>query len=83
MYTVEGCGVCEETRRTVVCEYNRLIFHDSMWDKDLARYNYALCHGCGIVYSTRRPERAEYEFLYENFSEFLLRAERKDLRPKR
>jgi hypothetical protein len=79
MHSVEGCSVCEETKRTIVCEYNRLIFHDSMWDKDLARYEYALCHGCGLVYATRRPDRSEYEFLYKNFSEFLLRAGKKDL----
>lgn len=79
MFPVESCSVCGEASRTIVCEYNRLIFTDSMWDSDLARYDYALCHGCGIVYSTRRPERAEYEFLYENFSEFLLRSGKKDL----
>jgi hypothetical protein len=46
---------------------------DSMWQSDVARYDYALCHGCGVVYATRRPERTEYEFLYQNFHEFLLR----------
>ena len=76
MYEVPTCNVCGEAKRTVVCEYNRLIFHDSMWASDLARYDYALCHGCGIVYSTRRPDREEYEFLYKNFNEFLLRPEK-------
>jgi hypothetical protein len=67
--------VCGERQRTIVAEYNRLIFMESMWQSDLARFDYALCHGCGLVYATRRPERSEYEFLYDNFNEFLLRRE--------
>jgi hypothetical protein len=70
---VPACGVCGERERTIVAEYNRLIFHDGVWHEDLARYDYALCHGCGLVYPTRRPDRAEYEHLYANFNEFLLR----------
>ena len=73
MYSIDACMVCGEERRTIVSEYNRLIFMDSMWRSDLARFNYALCHGCGLVYATRRPDRKEYDFLYENFSEFLMR----------
>jgi hypothetical protein len=71
MRTLEVCMVCGERQRTIVSEYNRLIFIENMWHSDLARFDYALCHGCGLVYATRRPERAEYDFLYENFSEFL------------
>jgi hypothetical protein len=75
MYVVPACMVCGERERTVVAEYNRLIFIESMWQSDLARFDYALCHGCGLVYATRRPERNEYEFLYDNFNEFLSRTE--------
>jgi hypothetical protein len=67
--------VCGETQRTIVAEYNRLIFIESMRQSDLARFDYALCHGCGLVYATRRPDRAEYEFLYQRFNEFLVRKE--------
>jgi hypothetical protein len=42
-----------------------------MWQSDMARFDYALSHGCGLVYATRRPERAEYDFLYDPFNEFL------------
>jgi hypothetical protein len=75
MYTIDSCLVCGETQRTVVAEYNRFIFMESMWQSDLARFDYALCHGCGLVYATRRPDRAEYDFLYDNFNEFLMRRE--------
>jgi hypothetical protein len=67
--------VCGEVERTIVAEYNRLIFIESMRQSDLARFDYALCHGCGLVYATRRPDRAEYEFLYQRFNEFLNRRE--------
>ena len=73
MYSIDACMVCGEEQRTIVLEYNRLIFIDSMWQSDLALFNYALCHGCGLVYATRRPDRKEYDFLYDNFGEFLLR----------
>jgi len=73
MYSIRACLVCGEIERTIVAEYNRFIFMESMWQNDMARFDYALCHGCGLVYATRRPERAEYEFLYDNFSEFLMR----------
>jgi 2-polyprenyl-3-methyl-5-hydroxy-6-metoxy-1,4-benzoquinol methylase len=76
MYVVKACPVCAEAERTIVAEYNRLIFVDSMWQNDLARFDYALCHGCGLVYATRRPERSEYDFLYENFNEFLVRGKK-------
>lgn len=73
MYVLEACMVCGEKQRTIVAEYNRLIFIDSMWQNDIARFDYALCHGCGLVYATRRPGREEYDFLYNNFHEFLVR----------
>src|SRR5919108_6663928 len=73
MYSVNACMACGETKRTIIAEYNRFIFMQSMWQSDMARFDYALCHGCGLVYATRRPNRAEYDFLYQNFNEFLMR----------
>jgi SAM-dependent methyltransferase len=37
----------------------------------LCRYDYALCHCCGLVYATKRPEGEELDFLYSRFDEFL------------
>ena len=73
MYSIDACTACGKQRRTIVSEYNRFIFMESMWQSDLARFSYALCHGCGLVYATRRPDRKEYDYLYENFGEFLMR----------
>jgi hypothetical protein len=78
MYSVDACMVCGEAQRTIVAEYNRLIFIESMRQSDLARFNYALCHGCGLVYATLRPDRAEYETLYQNFNEYLVRRENRE-----
>ena len=36
MYSLDACMVCGETRRTIVSHHNCLIFHDSMWQSDLA-----------------------------------------------
>jgi hypothetical protein len=73
VYSIDACLVCGENERTIVSKYNRFIFMDSMWQHDLARFEYALCHGCGLVYATRRPDAEEYQFLYDNFNEFLMR----------
>lgn len=73
MYLIDACMVCGEKRRTIVSHHNRLVFLESMWQSDLARFDYALCHGCGLVYATRRPNREEYDYLYGNFNEFLAR----------
>jgi hypothetical protein len=73
MYTLDRCVVCEKSERTLIAEYNRLIAVNDMWQSDLARSDYMLCHYCGLVYASRRPDRAEYEFLYANFNEFLAR----------
>lgn len=73
MYSVSSCLVCNSVKRTIVAEYNRLIAIESLCGSDLARSDYALCHGCGLVYATLRPDRAEYDYMYENFNELTLR----------
>ena len=46
-----------------------------MREADLARYDYSLCHGCGVVYAALRPERDEYARLLADFDENLGRPE--------
>jgi SAM-dependent methyltransferase len=58
-------------------EYNGLVLLDYMRQSELCRYDYALCHGCGLVYATRRPDGDELQFLADHFDEFLGRDRRK------
>ena len=51
-----GCATAERTvaaKKSILLEQN--IFADSK------TYNYALCHGCGMVYATHRPVGASYK----------------------
>jgi hypothetical protein len=73
------CPFCNAGERTPIAEFNSLILLDKMRDDPVCRYAYALCHGCGVLYATRRPEGDEYTFIYDNFNEFLGRAEITDL----
>jgi 2-polyprenyl-3-methyl-5-hydroxy-6-metoxy-1,4-benzoquinol methylase len=66
---LECCPGCAVADRTIVCEWNKSIVLDHDIFADSPRYNYALCHGCGIVYATCRPVGASYKALMDNFSE--------------
>lgn len=33
------------------------------------RYDYAVCHACGVLYASRRPNGSRYRFLLEHFGE--------------
>jgi SAM-dependent methyltransferase len=61
------CGSAESTPH--VCRYNKFITYERMPDAASPRYDFALCHGCGIVYATRRPSGARYDWLLEHFEE--------------
>lgn len=60
----QGCGIAE---RTVVCEWNKSILADEVPYDDSPIANYALCHGCGIVYATRRPVGERHRALMDDF----------------
>ncbi len=75
MRTVDQCPGCGEAAREIVCEYNGLMLLASMRESPLCRYDYALCHGCGLVYASRRPEGDELQYLYSRFDEVLGRTE--------
>ena len=72
---VSACPVCGEQERTAVCRYNKMITMAAVPDADAAIYNYALCHGCGLVYATRRPSGPRFAWLLEHFEESLGRSQ--------
>ena len=59
-----GCGTVE---RTLVCKWNKSILLDKEPEDDSTISNYALCHGCGIVYATRRPVGERHRALMDDF----------------
>jgi SAM-dependent methyltransferase len=71
MRELTACPVCGGEERTLVVEYNGLLLLDSLRESELARYDHSMCHSCGLVYATRRPEDEEYDFLMSNFDESL------------
>ena len=66
-----ACPACGTTDRTIVCEWNKLILLDTAPDESSTRYDYAVCHGCGILYATRRPVGGRYRFLLDHFEDVL------------
>jgi SAM-dependent methyltransferase len=66
-----GCPACRTEERTIVCEWNKLALLDTAPDEEAARYDYAVCHGCGILYATRRPVGERYRYLVDNFEDVI------------
>lgn len=67
--SVDACPVCGHGERTVVCPWNKFILMDKAPDPSSVRYDYAVCHACGVLYASRRPIGPRYEFLLEHFGE--------------
>jgi SAM-dependent methyltransferase len=61
-----GCGTSD---RTIVCKWNKSILLDEEPQDDSTISNYALCHGCGVVYATRRPVGERHRALMDDFPE--------------
>ena len=61
------CPVCGHAERTPACTFNRFALVERPPDERAAVYHHALCHGCGVVYATRRPAGARYKWLFEQF----------------
>ncbi len=80
MVIVDRCPACGTADRTLVCEYNRLILLDTDVDEALKRYEYCLCHGCGITYASRRPAGETFRGLFEKFDDNLGRTARNQSR---
>ena len=66
-----ACPACRTAERTIVCEWNKLVLLDTAPDEQAARYDYAVCHGCGILYATRRPVGMRYRHLMDNFEDVI------------
>lgn len=71
MRELEACPICATAERTHVSTWNGLALLESQRELEVARYEYALCNGCGLVYATRRPAGRTYQELFENFDENL------------
>ena len=79
---VDRCPVCGATDATAqVCRYNKFITYERVPDEACMRYDYALCHECGVVYATQRPIGERYDWLFEHFEETIGRAAPGEERP--
>lgn len=72
---IPRCPICDAAERTPVAEYNGLVLLDALRGREVARYDYALCHGCGLVYATRRPTPEQFDELVAHFHRNLGRTE--------
>lgn len=70
---LEACSVCGGTERTLVNPWNKFILIPKAPDQTSARYDYSVCHTCGVLYATRRPIGTRYRFLLEHFGEVIAR----------
>jgi hypothetical protein len=73
--SLDACPVCGHGERTLVCEFNKFVLMERPPDEAACRYNYSLCHGCGIVYAAQRPVGERYNWLFRHFEETIGRAD--------
>lgn len=64
-----ACPYCGHEHSTHVLEWNKLIMLEIAPDDDSSRYNYVMCHACGVLYASRRPVGRRYRYLLEHFGE--------------
>ncbi len=72
---LSACPMCEHTEWTMVAEYNKLLMIDMNVDEAARRYDYSLCHGCGVVFARFRPAGERYRYLFDRFEVALGRAD--------
>lgn len=68
---LDRCPACRSDARTIVNPWNKLLLLDTAPDPGSIRYDYAVCHGCGLVYATRRPFGERHRFLLNHFEEVI------------
>ncbi len=69
--TVDRCPACGTHAHTVVNPWNKLLLLDAAPDAGAIRYDYAVCHGCGLCFATRRPFGERYRFLTAHFGDVI------------
>ena len=67
--TLDACPICGHRDRTIVNEFNKLVLLRKAPDSTAARYGYAICHACGVMFATRRPSGERYRYLLIHFGE--------------
>lgn len=73
--TLTACPVCGHQARTLVSEFNKFVLMSRPPDDESYTYDYMLCHGCGVVYASRRPAGERYAWLFHHFEETIGRAD--------
>jgi SAM-dependent methyltransferase len=66
---LDACPACGEAERTLASPWNKFLLLDKAPDADSARYDYSVCHACGVLFAVRRPIGRRYRFLLEHFGE--------------
>jgi len=69
--TLDQCPCCGAGAFTPVCEFNRFLTSEPAPDAAAARYDYSLCHGCGVVFARMRPVGARFRTLLDRFEDTL------------
>ena len=67
--TLTACPMCGCGERTVVSEWNKLLLLQKAPDASAVRYDYAVCHSCGVLSASRRPYGERFRFLLKHFGE--------------
>jgi SAM-dependent methyltransferase len=70
-WTLDTCPACEHRASHCVSEFNRFLVNGRAPEEGFEVYNYSLCHGCGVVYASRRPRGRRFRALLEGFTENL------------
>ena len=66
---LDHCPACNGEHFTIVSPWNKFVLLESAPDAASTRYDYAVCHTCGILFASRRPCGTRYRFLLEHFGE--------------
>ena len=67
---LDRCAACGSRDSTpCVSRFNKFVTYERVPDEASMRYDYALCHQCGVVSARRRPSGKRYDWLFDHFEE--------------